>query len=69
MLEVLPSLAGLESLFLRLPRTYVRGFIMPPLRGWSLPIRTGSPRHRIKNPERLLRGWKVKIPTLAHKPR
>ena len=31
----LPSLAGLGFSYSDLPRTYVLGFIMPPLRGWS----------------------------------
>jgi len=26
---------GLDSLLLGLPRTYVRGYLMPPLRGWG----------------------------------
>jgi hypothetical protein len=33
--RVVPSRAGLGSIFCCLPRTYVRGYHMPPLRGWS----------------------------------
>jgi hypothetical protein len=32
---VVPSLTGLGSFFCCLPRTYVRGYHMPPLQGWS----------------------------------
>ncbi len=35
--KFVPSPTGTRFLFFRLPRTYVLGYHMPPLRGWHLP--------------------------------